>query len=632
MQFSPLVSAHCTAVDGDVTDSMVAWIGAQAATGVGLVTIGSTPVDFGQGRDFYGCLSATRDTDVAGLERLSIEAHRYGAKISCELIHAGCVANQARVNEGPKALVPSLTEYLNPNWRFQEITEEEILQVVDEFAAAARRLRQANFDCVMIHMAHGNLLSAFLTPLANRRTDQYGGSRENRMRFPLMVLKAVREAIGAEMAMELRISSWEYLEGSPSIDDVVAFLQQAQRYVNLVNLSGGLIWDPKIVPYMMPGYNVERCINVERTAYVRERLDIPVSAVGNIPDIATAEQILVEGKADVIAMARNLVADMEFVKKAYRNAPEEIRPCLHCNVCCTTPGRAVQMRCSVNPRVGRETIYGSIYKVDKPKKVMVIGGGPAGMQAAQTACLRGHNVTLYEKTGKLGGRLAEASSLWCKDYFRRYTAWDIRETEKCSAEIILNTEVTPELIAAKKPDVVIVAVGAEHVKPKSIPGLDSEHVIDVTMADLHQGLEGSNIVYCGGGTSAVESAIDLAHEGYRCTVINNLSLENSLSELSHEIRSPLLALMEKYGVNYITEACVTAIEDGTVLYTKDGQQCALPFDTAVTSFGLRPNEDVVDGLQFVVPESYVVGDAQSARNIYWANMSAFDCAVEIQGK
>ena len=623
LQFSPMVSAHAERVSGEVTDGLVAWIGAQARSGTSLVTIGSSPVNHVEGRDFFGCLSVTRDTDVPGLEDLSKEAHIYGAKISAELIHAGRIANKLSL-DGRAAWVVSLSDDLNDSRPWHAITKEEMQKVINDFRQAARRLKEANFDMVMIHGAHGNLLSSFLNPVFNKRTDEYGGSLENRMRFQLELLEAVRNEIGPNMGIEYRISSWEYKPGSPELEDVTAFLKEAQSYINLVNLSGGLICDFDYVQFMMPAYAVPRNINVERTAYIRSQLDIPVAAVGNIPDVYAAEKILAEGKADVIAMARNIVADMELPKKAWRGQADRIKPCLHCNICCTTPGKAEPVRCAVSPTRGREMQFEHLWPAEEPKHIMVIGGGPAGMQAAQIAVKRGHTVDLYEAADKLGGRLAEASAMWCKDYHRRYLAWDVRETEECGATIHLGTKVTPELIREVKPDAVVLAIGADHIKPP-IPGIDGPNVIDVSQADLRQAEIGKRVVFCGAGTSATESGIDLAHElGCEVTLIDMLPRTALLGELPFENSGALKDWIKKLNIQVIDEAKICAIGEGWVEYEKDGAKQKVECDTVVTSFGMRPNAAAIDELRYIVPDTVVVGDANEARNIYWANHDAFN--------
>ncbi len=625
--FSPVVSGHAGVVDGQVTEALVQFLGAQARSGVGMVTIGASPVDQGRARDFFGSLSVYKDEDIPGLHRLVEEVHRYGAAISCEILHAGRIA-QPNTLAGRKAWVPWLTPDMDPDL-FEEITEEQMDEVIDLFCKAAVRLRDAGFDMVLIHGAHGNLVSAFFSPLTNQRTDEYGGSFENRMRFPLRLVKAVREAVGDNMAIDFRISQNEYVEGGTTLEDVITFLKAAQEYIDDANLSGGWIFDPVYVKYMMPGYPQELCLNIPRTAIVREQLDIPVTCVGNIPDVKTAEHILAEGKADIVAFARNILADMDLVNKAYRGEEDTIRPCLRCIECASRPAVGGGVRCSVNPQLGRELYYREVPEARVKKKVVVIGGGPAGMMAAQTAVKRGHDVVLFERDKELGGRLKEASVLFCKEpYHKRYLAWDRRETLGCGADIRLGVEATPDLVMAENPDEVIVAIGGEHICPP-IPGANGDNVITVTEADLGLAPIGKRVVIVGGGFSALECGIQLAYEGHAVTAIDAQPEDKLWREVMNELRSGLIELRDRYGVQLVDEAMVKEIREGSVVYTRGGEDFEIPADTVVMACGLRPNKELVGQFVEMMPQVTVVGDARQTGNIFSANMSAFDAAVEL---
>lgn len=625
--FSPVVSGHAGVVDGQVTEALVQFLGAQARSGVGMVTIGASPVDQGRARDFFGSLSVCRDEDIPGLHRLVEEVHRYGAAISCEILHAGRIA-QKNALAGRKAWVPWLTPDMDPEL-FEEVTEDQMDEVIRLFQQAAVRLRDAGFDMVLIHGAHGNFVSAFFSPLTNQRTDQYGGSFENRMRFPLRLVKAVREAVGDEMAIDFRISQNEYVEGGTSLEDVITFLRAASPYIDDAHLSGGWIFDPVYVKYMMPGYPQERCLNIARTAVVREHLDIPVTCVGNIPDIATAEKILAEGKADIVAMARNILADMDFVNKAYRGEEDTIRPCLRCIECASRPAKGGGVRCSVNPQLGRELYYKDIPRAAEKKRVVVVGGGPAGMMAAQTAIKRGHEVVLFERSTSLGGRLHEASSLFCKsDHHARYLAWDVRETLSCGADVRLGVEATPDAVMAERPDEVVVACGGEFVVPP-IPGVEKPHVVTVTEADLKTKPIGDKVVIVGGGISALECGIQLAYEGHEVTIIDVRREDDLWREVMNELRSGLVELRDRYGVKLVDESLAQEIRDDCVMIEKGGEQIRLEADTVVLACGLRPNKELIRSFMEMMPQVRVVGDARQTGNIFSANMDAFNVAVEL---
>ena len=627
IQFSPVVSSHAHPETGDVTEGLIAWVGAQARSGASLVTIGSTPVDFDRGRDFLGCLSVVKDSDVPQLIRLSEVAHRYNAKISAEIMHAGRIAYPASL-KGQKAFVPWLAPDMDPD-KYEEIGHADMDVVISHFCDAAKRLQAGGFDMLMVHAAHGNLVSAFFSPLYNQRTDEYGGSLENRMRFTLTLLKRVREAVGPKMGIEMRISSNEYLEGSPSIDDIIAFLQKAQEYIDIVHLSGGLIFHPDMVKYMMPAYLEPRCVNVERSAIIKKQLKIPVTVVGNIPGIDAAEEILRDGKADVVAMARNMIADMDFVNKAYRGEADEIRPCLHCVTCCTFPSRGASVRCAVNPLAGHEALVKSAGKAEIKKKVVIIGGGPAGMTAAQTSAKRGHEVVLYERSDRLGGRLHEASSMKCKDYFRRYLDWTIRETMRSGARIELGKEATAEIIQKEAPDALILAVGAEHIIPR-IKGIENVATITVSEADLRLKPIGKRVVVIGGGLSGTECAIELADEGHQVTILDMLPEDKLLTEVMESVSGSLRTFVREKNVGTYFGVSITEIAGGEVSFKQnDGPDMSIPYDTIVTSAGLAPDDGRLEALSGMIPCTFVAGDCKRAENILGANRDGFFTALEI---
>jgi NADPH-dependent 2,4-dienoyl-CoA reductase/sulfur reductase-like enzyme len=387
---------------------------------------------------------------------------------------------------------------------------------------------------------------------------------------------------------------------------------------------------------MMPSYTEPRNLNRERTAIIHDQLEIPVITVGNITTMEMAEDILASGDADVVAMARSYLADPEFIKKAYRGEPELIRPCLRCIECAARPGFGGGVRCSVNPQCGRETKYGTLPPIETKKKVMVVGGGPAGMQAAQIASKRGHDVTIYEKSDKLGGRLWEASVLFKKeDTHRKYLWWDIAETERLGVKVRLNTEVTPEFAAAEAPDVIINASGGVHITPP-IPGIDGEQVVSVTDADLGRVELGEKVVVMGGGISGLECAIQLAHDGHQVTLIDSLLMDNLWREVMNELRSGLIEQMEWHNVTLVDGATITALEPGVLHYVKaDGAgeggtiEGTLAADSFVASFGITRDKAFNQAIREVIPEVHVVGDAREPNNIFWANMDGFNVAVEL---
>ncbi|UWG95870.1 FAD-dependent oxidoreductase [Dehalobacter sp. DCM] len=626
IQFAPMVTAHAHPETGDVTESLLALVRAQARSGAALVTIGSTPVDYVRARDFYGGIANLKESDVPQLMQVAEAVHQYNCKISCELCHAGRYAYPGALKA--KAYVPWMSPDLDPE-HFEEISQEGIEEVIDEFCASAKRLQQAGFDMLMIHGAHGNLVSAFFSPIANQRTDEYGGSLENRMRFSLTLLKRLRETIGPGMGIDFRISCNEYIEGCPTVDDIIAFLQKAQEYIDIVNFSAGAVYNHDLGRYISPSYLGARNQNVERVAAIRPHLNIPVSVVGGITGIEAIESIIREGKADMVAMARNLLADMELVTKAYRGHAEDIRPCLHCNACAFFPFRGAQVRCAINPYLGREFTIPKVEKADSKKKVMIIGGGPAGMTAAQTAAKRGHDVALFEASEKLGGRLYEASAMKLKDYHRSYLDWTIRQTERSGIRIALGVKVTPELVLQEAPDVLILAVGAEHIVPP-IQGVELPLVITVSEADIRQKNIGKRVVMIGGGLSGTECAIDLAMAGHEVIVVDKLLEEQLLTDLFPSMTAHLRSLMKEHHIQVCYGAAVNAITGDSVRITLcDGSSRELACDTVILSVGLQPDEKWLAMISDLIPETYLIGDCRQVRNILAANADGLLTVVEI---
>ncbi|OFW57603.1 MAG: hypothetical protein A2133_03485 [Actinobacteria bacterium RBG_16_64_13] len=626
IQFSPIVSGHAETLTGASSNDLVEFLGAQARSGVGLVTIGSSPIDFDRARDFYGCLSVVRDSDVADLSVIADEVHRYGAKLSIELTHAGAISDPALLN-GP-AFAPSVIPGIHDPATTKEIDRAEMDEVKEHWVSCVRRLKRAGFDMAMIHGAHMSLFASFLTPLLNRRTDKYGGSPENRMRFPLEILEACREEAGKGFNLELRISGDERVAGGVSLEERIAFLNAAAAYVDLVVVSTGGFLEPYAVTCMIPSYHLPHMLNVETAAKIKQQVDIPVCVVGRITNIDEAEEILASGKADMVAMARALIADQELVAKAKSGRADEIRPCLGCLDCVRGPSKGAPLRCTVNPQAGREVKYREIPLARKKKRVLVIGGGPAGMTATRTLCERGHDVTLWERSDKLGGRLFEASALPQKDTFRAYIDWAVRSTSRCDAKIVLGKEATPEAIADEAPDAVIVAVGAELLTPR-VEGIDSPSVITVTEADLGQKPVGGNVIVCGGGLSGSECALGLAMQGKKVVVVDILSKEELCQDAVDLVRLALLKLMDDYAVERVRGSVKSITSSGVVVALPGGAEKELPADTVVIAFGLRPDPAAIEPLLDVVSESYLVGDSHNVGSIFNANHDAFNVAVEV---
>ncbi|KZL89348.1 FAD-dependent oxidoreductase [Clostridium magnum] len=630
IEFTPMVSCHANSRTGEVTPELIEFLGGQARTGAAIVTIGATTVDEETGADFYGELSITRDSDIAGLSLLADEVHRYGAKISVEILHAGRGVAPYLLKEGCNAVGPSSFPTPTGVRYVEELKQPQIDKIIWRFADCAERLMKSGFDMVMLHGAHGNLIGQFLSPLVNKRTDWYGGSSENRMRFPLEIIKAIRERCGRNINIEYRISGDEIIEGGQRLDEVLEFLKIAQKDIDLAHISAGLIVDTRYQQFTIPPYYMPHCHNVQYAEVAKKVLDIPVTTVGSITTIAEAEEILAAGKADVVGMARPCMADSDIVTKAYRGKEDTIRPCLRCLEGCGEIFFGRQIRCSVNPVIGRESRYKKIQKADVKKKVMVVGGGPAGMMATQTLIQRGHDVVLFEKSGQLGGLLHEASALPFKGDLRRYLDWDIRTTMNCGADIRLNTEVTPKVIEEVNPDALVVALGSSVLVPK-IPGVDGSNVVTVTDVDTKKVKTGQKVVVCGGGLSGMECALGLAMEGKDVTVVDMVSEEELGGKMFFITKSQLMDKCKENNVKTVCNVKVEKItEKGVEVIDRQWKRFGLECDSVVIALGVKPHVEEAQKLVSMVLESYLAGDVSGhGMTIHTANHTAFDIAVEI---
>ncbi len=628
IQYSPIVTNHAEFESGRVTRQLLEFVSAQAQTGCGLVTIGSTPVDFEHGRDFYGCMSVTNDHDISGLRLLTNEIHTYDCNLSAELIHAG---QWAALND-IEAWVPSIMDvFPKDKSLYKEITRKEMDVVVDHFMKATERCIKAGFDMVMCHIAHGNLLSAFLSTYWNHRNDAYGGSAKNRWKFPLEVMEAMYSVTKGRIPIEVRVVGDERLEGATDIRERIEFLKEASKYIDMLCVSTGTLFYGNAMCYNMPSYYVPNGCNIEHAAAFKEALGdkVAVSVVGGINSLELAEKVLAEGKADIVAMAKALMADDRMIVKGERGQEKDIVPCMRCMYCLRNQGTDESIHgCAANPRLGFEYRFPRFMPAKKHKKVMVIGGGPGGMFAASTLAERGHEVHLFEKANKLGGRLHEASSLWLKEGFRRYLERAARGTFESGVHVHLNTEITADMVRAEAPDTLIIALGADEFVP-NIPGVDGPNVVSVVDVDRGTAKVGKKVVICGAGLSGAECAMGLGHEGVDCTIVDVLP-EDQLYTNMKDFTLPIFKMhLDDGKVKRLYETAVQEITEKGVVVKKNGRKRTIECDTVITAFGLKKNDALIAELKEIVPETYVIGDARKVGLVGDATNSAYYACMSI---
>jgi NADPH-dependent 2,4-dienoyl-CoA reductase/sulfur reductase-like enzyme len=517
------------------------------------------------------------------------------------------------------------------------MTHDQIENVIEDYANAAYRCVITGFRMIMVHAAHGHLLPQFLSPLTNKRRDRWGGSLENRARLITAILDAIRKKCGTDLIIEFRISLDEKHPEGMKPDDTIEVLKMIKDKIDIIHVSAGLLTIPHFIAKIIQPYYYPHMYNVHYAEKLKKYIDLPVTTVGSIMNLENAEKILSEGHADFIALGRPLIADPEMIRKTALGKPQIIRPCIRCNIC-TGPGSSTGMpfpvRCSVNPIAGRGVEFpteGSIEPARIKKKVIIVGGGPAGMQAALTATKRGHDVILYEMKDRLGGMAEYACKLPFKRDMSIFLKWLITQTEKCGAVIRYNTEVTADVITQENPDALIIAVGAMPITP-DVPGIDSPSVHWVGDVDSGNVSVGDNVIIIGAGIMGVEAALALSQEGKNVSVIEMKDKDKILLDVPGINASYLKFWLEEEKGRFITN---TKIEEVTLTGIRTinnrFQWKEYPADTIVLATGMKARKDKVNELRSLIPETEVavIGDCYQPRNLYRAIHDGFNSTVEI---
>lgn len=608
---------------GFVTREMIEFYRQFARGGVGIVTVGDSTIDREYGLTHIGQLNLGDDMVMFRLNQLAEAVQRYGAKLSLEIDHGGILAFT------PNPIGPSSLTFTHMGRTIQSraMDQEMIDRVIDQYAGACERIARAGCDMVMVHGGHGWLLGQFASPHTNKRTDRYGGSLENRARFAIEVLTEIRKRVGSSLAIEYRISGDELIPDGMHLEETIEFVKIIQDKIDLVHVSLGtfggdqrhIIWAQPI--YFPHGYNVHRAEQIKKA------VNIPVTCVGSIVDLEMADRIITEGKADIVAMARANLADPDIVNKAYRGELDEIRPCTRCQCCNARGVNFRQIRCAVNPVIGREIDYGYIRPAESKKRVFVIGGGPAGMEAAIVASSRGHEVTLFEKEKELGGNLRIAAMPSFKFDMKRYLDWLVKKTLRI-ADVRLSCEATVDLFKDASADVLIVAVGSDPSIP-DIPGIGNANV--VTASDVDGGLAhtGEIIVVAGAGLVGCETALELSRQGKKVTIIDMLREPEIAGDINPTPRFWLLESLRQNGVVFRTEVKLEEITGNGVIISDRKNRSEIPADTVVIALGYRARRETVDMFRESAREVYIIGDCSNPRNLMTAVHDAFNIAVEI---
>jgi len=641
-------SPNLASEDGLVTKDFVNWFRMFARGGVSTLYVGNCSIDIKECKDEAYQLNLIDDRTILPLTWYADMCKEYGCHASLEVNHNG--ENSAPEDVGGARY--SSSAFISATERARakrmgrepipciEMNQQKIDETIEKYAMAAYRMKRAGMDIALVHGGHGNLISQFTSPLYNKRSDKYGGSTEKRARFAIEVCEAIREKCGENFVIEMRMSGDEIAEGGMHIDETIELIGYLKSHLDIVHISAGIHSDFEMKYYRnwCQNFMMERGFNVHFAETIKKaHPDLLVNTVGSIVSLEMAEEIIGSGKADFVAMCRPLMADPDMPRKYAMDMPEERRPCLRCDACTGHLFTPKPIYCAVNPMsfMARDLTDGLVPKAPVKKKVAVVGGGPAGITALTTLVDRGHDVTLYEKTGKLGGNVIGSAAppfkVDCQDYLK----WLVRQAENAPAKVLLGVEATKELLDKEKYDAIVIAIGAEPVMPK-LPGIDKPHVAWAPDAELGKASVGDKVVIVGAGSVGLEAAIDFRREGKKVTVIELLDQAGAMMGLFKSAKNaarefPMILEAEGIPVHYgvsLTEIC-----DDKVICKEaaTGMTVEFPADTVLIAIGMKPLRDAAESMRRCAPETEVrvVGDAEEVGNICTAVNTAFQASLHI---
>ena len=596
--------------DGTVSEANIAYLKRRARGGPGLLITEISAVH-PSGMVIPSELGSYDDRFIPGLKKLSDLIHEAGSKAALQLHHGGreCFS---LLKEG-KAIAPSPIRSLVYGMTPREMTRGEIQEMIFAFGSAAFRAKEAGFDALEVHGAHGYLLTQFLSSLSNQRQDEYGGSLTNRSRFIIEILQEVRRHVGEDFPVSLRLSVEEFIKGGYTPEDLQPILPEfVKAGADIIHASLGTHGSPGGVTSASveypPGFNVVRAKKIKAT------VSVPVIAVGRFSDPRPADEAIARGDADLVAFGRQFLADPDFLIKAKEGRFDDIRRCIACNQGCIERLMLMEgtIRCAINPETGQEKIYPQGPPAIK-RKVWVVGGGPAGLTAAGEAARLGHAVTLFEKEEALGGQLRYASKAPFKEVYGEWGAWLEKQVRRAGVKIETGTGATEAMISGKKPEAVILACGGEKIALE-VPGINLPHVCDAWQILSGQRPPGAQAVVVGGGLIGMETADFLSQQGTKVILVEVLKRSPVLKITSHGYMLHLR--LRQNLAKLLFNTTVARIEDHAVVVLSEGvEEILSPVDQVVIAVGLKPREELKDFLKNSGIQHFIVGDAVNPRRI-----------------
>lgn len=627
---SPMGLGFCEE-DGTVNDRFVEFYTQRARGGAGLIIVVTCYNDFGNKLPWSPALEDEKF--LPGLKRLTDAMHEHGAKVFAQLMHQGASSSSFMFGTQPvsaSAVRSGLTGEMP-----RELTKDEIKLTIEHLAEGTAMVQKAGFDGVEVIGTGGYLINQFISPLTNKRTDEYGGDFEGRIMFPTELVQTIRERVGSDFPISYRTCGDSFMPGGNRQEDIQQVVQAMEKAgVGVINQAVG--WHQAPMP--MITMNVPRGTFVYLAQGIKEKVHIPVIACHRINDPILAEKILFHHRADLIGFGRPFLIDPEFPNKAAEGRFEEIRYCTACNTCFDQIFSGQPVTCAFNPAVGREKEF-EIIPAEKPKKVVVVGGGIGGMEAARVLTMRGHDVVLYEKSDRLGGALNLAAIPPGREEFVTAVNYLSNEMERLDVKIEMKTEADRDVISEQKPDAVVLATGATPIWPK-IPGIDQKNVVHAHDVLEDKAEVKGKVVIIGGGATGAETALFIAKQKAMSPEVavylaskkginpetalqftrtgTDVTVLEMINRIGHDIgrttRWTIIGELREYGVKMVTLATATKITEEGVIYEHEGQEKLAPADTVVIAAGVEPRKGLAEAIERDVAEVHNLGDCVDPRH------------------
>lgn len=642
---SPMGTFGMTDRDGMMSEDCIDYYIERARGGVGLIITGMCIVEDRFEKNFPSgvpLFSASLDHQVLKkrMRSLTDRVHAYDCKIFLQLSAGFGRASHLGLFCGGAVAPSPVANRFRPELEHRALSLEEIQAYIDSFAREAAFARSVGFDGIEVHALHeGYLLDQFATEFFNHRDDKYGGSFENRYRLSIDILKAIKDACGADFPVSLRYSPKHCMKGvglgglpGEEYAELGRDMPEGIRAASYLEKAGYDALDVDLGCYdahfwSHPPVYFQDGMYLEAAAAVKAAVSIPVMVSGRMDDADKGSKAIAQGKCDMVALGRPLLADPELPDKIHSGHPEQVRPCISCNYGCSVRIRTNgSIGCAVNGECAMESrrrLSPALLK----KKVLVVGGGPAGMEFARVARLRGHQVSLIEQSEQLGGQLVPAGMAPFKHHDRALVAWYERQLRELGVRLLLGQRADPASILGEKPDCVAVASGARAVIP-DIPGAGLPHVFSVAGLSMDIGKAGDRVVIIGAGQTGVELGLWLCSLGKKVTILNRST--NIMKGAYHNAVTMAKLMLQRDGAELICGMTVESIDpDGVTLMLKDGQRKKLPADTVVIAAGLKPDNGLYEQIKDLVPKVFLLGDAAGPKNVYNAIHSAYEAASSL---